>query len=193
MKALKIIAISLLLVLASSPALAAKSRVNYERNDPYQQPSIYLGLNIGKTSTDIPNNNNSATSFSLFAGYSFNRFVSTELAFPNLGNLEMGTILGNKVTMRMTAASLSIVGYIPMGQTVSLYGKAGFASTSTQVEWGSTVGNAYSQSGATIGAGVQFNISKHMNIRLAYDNYKINTGTTTYNANVPNVAFMVRF
>jgi len=189
MKITKIIIASLLLALVSAPAFAARNRMSYDNYNSNQQPNVYIGLSGGKTSTDIPNISTTATAYSVFAGYSFNRFVSTEIAYTNLGNLD----LGSPDTLKMTAASLSLVGYIPMGQTVSLFGKAGYASTSAQAEIGGVLGTVYTQSGATLGAGLQFNIKNNMNIRLAYDNYKITDGTTIYNANMPNLAVMFRF
>jgi OmpA-OmpF porin, OOP family len=193
MKATKIIIASLLLALVSTSALAARRGGSYDRYDSSMQPNTYIGLSGGQTSTDISNVSTTATAYSVFLGYSFNKFVAAELAYTKLGSLDLGSLLAG-ATLDMTASSLSLVGSLPMGQMASLYGKVGYASTASTVSTASATGTTQTQTGAVVGAGVQFNLGKNMNLRVSYDRYSISTdGTTTNVATVPSVGVMFRF
>jgi OmpA-OmpF porin, OOP family len=197
MKALKAILVTFLLVLIATPAFAARHRpVMRSYDSSMMQPSFYIGVAGGMVSTDVPTLDAAAVSTpatnanSVFIGYEFNKYVAAELGYTAFNNLEVGA----DTVVKTTAPSLSVVGMLPMGQVADLFAKVGYASTSTIVSSGGVDGNAQTLGGATYGGGVQFNLGRHMNLRLAYDVYKITTdGTTNYTNNVSSLGVMVRF
>lgn len=198
MKAIKIIIASVALALVASPAFAAKSRgtKSYEPASSMMQAKFYIGVSGGVVSTDVPTldaaliSKPATNANAVFIGYDFNKYAGAELGYTSFNNLELGA----DTVVKSTAASLSVVGKLPMGQVADLFVKAGYASTSTQVDVGAVSGTAQTLGGATYGGGVQFNLGKHMNVRLAYDVYKITPdGTNNYTNNVSSLGVMFRF
>lgn len=199
MKAIKIIIASIALALAATPAFAAKSRTMYSASsDSGMQPKWYIGVSGGVVSTDVPTLDAVAVSKpatnanSVFFGYDFNKYVGVEAGYTSFNNLELGA----NTVVKTTAPSLSVVGKLPMGQVADLFVKAGYASTTSTAYVSGVAGTAQTYGSATYGGGVQFNLGKHMNLRLAYDVFKIQdtaTNPTTYTHNVSSVGVLVRF
>jgi len=181
---MKTIIAVLLLTTAMSPAMAAKS---YDSD--MRTPKIYIGVSGGKDSTDIPAISTSSTAYSVFAGYAFNNYVAAELGYTSFGSLDLGT----PDTMKSSAANLSVVGSLPLGKAVSLFGKVGYASTVTELTVGGITLPTESTGNATYGAGIQFNFGQRVAMRLGYDNYKIMVGTVNYNSNLASLGFMFKF
>ena len=194
-----------LFLFVAAPALAARSGNYYDpydardhsnRNDRMSRGGkIYIGLSGGQHSTDIPNlsatsTNTSSTAYSVFAGYAFNDYFATELAYANLGSIDL--ITGTD-TMKSSAGSLSAVASMPLGRVASLFIKGGYASTTTEVTSSGVVLPTDSTSGGTYGAGIQFNAGRSMGIRIGYDTYRMLVGTTNHNANVASLGVMFKF
>lgn len=187
----------LMLVMVSTSTFAARGYYD----DPYDQRSntrsaagsnsqFYMGAGVGSMKTDIPSINTNAISWALLAGAAINRFLSAEIAYTNLGS----TDLGGSSYLKGTAYSLSLVGNIPVTQTISMFAKFGFANTGVYVESGGVTGTTYSSASPTIGLGVQAAITRKTDIRVAYDNYKFTTNnSTTYNADITSVSVIYKF
>lgn len=199
-----VIATALSLFIAA-PALAARSGNYYDpydardhsnRNDRMARTNkMYIGISGGQHSTDIPNlsatsTNTTSTAYSVFAGYSFNDYIATELAYTNMGSLDLITATD---TMKSTAGSLSVVASLPLGKAASLFVKGGYASTTTEVTSSGVVLPTDSTSGGTYGAGIQFNPGRSVGIRIGYDTYRMLVGTTNHNANIASLGVMFKF
>lgn len=190
MKPARILAI-LLIVIASTPAFAARSRTA-DTYDAGGASKFYLGVGLGSMKNDIPGVSNTSIPWSLFAGTSINRFLAAEVAYTNLGS----TDLGSSIYLKGAAYSLNLVGMIPVTQSVNMFAKFGFANTGVYTESGGTAGTTYTKAAPTIGLGVQFSAGKKTDIRVAYDNYKFETTTTnpvTYNADITSASVIFRF
>ena len=191
MKLAKII-VMLLLVMASTPSIAARSYSNdsYDQGSSGSSSRFYLGVGVGSMKTDIPNLNTTALSWSLYAGSAINRNLAVEVAYTNLGS----TDLGLSSYLKGTTYSLNLVGNIPVTQAISMFAKFGFANTGVYVESGGATGTTYSLAAPTIGLGVQANVSKKTDVRIAYDNYKFTpNNSTTYNADITSISVIYRF
>lgn len=190
MKFGKIIVV-LFLAMASTTSLAASGRYN----DSYDQGSssvakFYLGAGLGSMKTDIPGVSGSALSWSLLAGTAINRNLAIEVAYTNLGSTDLGASY-----LKGAAYSLSLFGNIPVTQSISMFAKFGFANTGVYVETSGASGTTYSTASPTIGLGVQVNVSKKADVRIAYDNYKFITSNVspTYNADITSVSLVYKF
>lgn len=199
-----VIATALSLCVAA-PAFAARSGSYYDaydardhsnRNDRMARGSkMYIGLSGGQHSTDIPNlsatsTNTSSTAYSVFAGYSFNEYFAAELAYANLGSIDLVT---GTNTLKSSAGSLSAVASMPLGRVASLFIKGGYASTTTEVTSSGVVQPTDTTSGGTYGAGIQFNAGRSVGIRIGYDTYRMLVGTTNHNAKVASLGVMYKF
>lgn len=186
---IEIIIVTVLLLAVSTPIFAARSY----SGDTYNQGStskFYMGLGAGSMKTDIQNLSTTAVSWSLFAGSSVNRNLAIEVAYTNLGN----TDLGGATYLKGTTYSLNLIGNIPVTQAISMFAKFGFANTGVYSETGGASGTTYSLAAPTIGMGAQATISRKMDVRIAYDNYKFTTNNSiTYNADITSLSVIYRF
>jgi len=182
---MKTIITALLLALVASPAFAAKS--SYDSRG--KTSSAYIGISGGQNKVDATGVTNTSTAYSVFGGYSFNDYVGVELAYTNFGSLDFGS----NITLDSNAGSLSVVGSLPLGKAVSLFAKAGYASTTTQFTAIGIKLASESTSGAALGAGVQFNLGQRVGIRLGYDRYKVMLGTLIYDSNLASLGVLFKF
>lgn len=86
-----------------------------------------------------------------------------------------------------------MVGSFPMGRFVSVFGKVGYASTTTEITSSSIILPTESTGAATYGAGLVFNISQRVGIRLAYDSYSVLFNTITYKSNMGSLGVIFKF
>jgi len=186
MKIEKII-IALLLVMASTTSYAAK-RYSNDDYDLRATSSFHVGVGVGSMKSDFPDAGRSVA-WSIFAGTEINRFLAAEVAYTNLGT----TDVGNSVNLKGAAYSVNVVGNIPVTKAVSMFAKFGLANTGVYSESSTTTSATYSKVAPTIGLGVRAGVGKNMDVRIAYDNYKIADDSTTYNADITSVALIFKF
>lgn len=183
------IIVALLLVMVSTTSYAAR-RYSDEDYDLRSTANFHLGVGVGSMKTDIPGVSGRSVSWSLFAGTEINRFLAAEVAYTNLGT----TDLGGSVNMKGASYSLNLVGNIPVTRSVSMFAKFGFANTGVYAETSTATGTTYSLAAPTIGLGVRAGVSKKMDVRIAYDNYKFTTdNSSTNNADITSVSLIYKF
>jgi hypothetical protein len=134
---------------------------------------IYAGGALGQGSLSIsaPLSTSSDIGYEGFVGYRFNRNISAEAFYVNLGkstaaNSNSGTTGGLGIAVR---------GYAPITRNVSLTGRFGAANLTTT--WSSPVGAGISASqskvGLMYGIGLAFDAGARTEIRLGYDRYTV--------------------
>ena len=183
---MKTIIAALIFVLVASPAFAARA---YDSDNRMRMSKGYIGVSGGQNKVVDPSITTSTTAYSIFAGYAFNNFVAAELAYTNFGSLD----LGSSSTLTGNAASLSAVGTLPLGKVFSVFGKVGYANTSTIIDVSGTALPAETVSGATYGAGFQFNMGHRASVRISYDSYNIMFSTVTYRSNLASLGLLFKF
>jgi len=164
---LKKLTTSLLLSAIAYPAFCADTGPL----PPSSDQGFYAGGTLGpsKTSSNIGATVLSKTSgFVLggLGGYQFNKNLSVEAQFTGAGNFESAPVTGKN-----DALSLVGVGFIPLGNDVSIYGKLGFAKTRTSLSSNTLPSNGADRSSATYGIGVQYNFARSIGIRLGWDRF----------------------
>ncbi len=150
-----------------------------------------LGLSGGDFDNALANqgigasssNERSDTSLGFSVGYLFNRNFALEGAYTRLGEFNYSAVASSPAADTISgkykahALSLSGIGILPLRQNWSVYGKAGVARTSTDLEASSdtgavAVGNASaSRSGLLIGAGAMYDLSRNVFARAGWDRY----------------------
>lgn len=110
-------------------ALATGATAHAER-----QPGFYLGAGVGQGTLDFDDTDftvagvdDSDTAFKVYAGYTFNEFISVEAAYFDAGQ---PTEQIDTLTLQfdLSAVNFSAVGHLPLTESFELFGKAGLAS-----------------------------------------------------------------
>lgn len=136
---------------------------------------FYAGFGVGTGKPDIsavaPNtlSSNSSTVFDGLVGYKFNKNLAVEGQYGGLGKVK--TTAGGSA--KGDAASLAVVGMMPVGDKFDLYGKLGYADAKTKISAFGAEG--VSRSAPTYGVGAQYNINPMLGLRLGWDRYGVAT------------------
>lgn len=143
----------------------------------------YIGANAGQNKMDF-SGLKASTAYSVFGGYSFNEYIAAELAYVDFGSADIdggGTVKGS-------AVSINAVGSFPLGRDFSLFAKLGYASTKVE-----SAGSASeTKDDTTYGIGAQYNATRNVGIRLAYDNYRVGK-TTTKDSGFTSIGVLYKF
>jgi opacity protein-like surface antigen len=157
-------------VFAATPAMAQTSSSGASFV-PYTS-SGYVGLNIGKPDYKLPctvgfNCDDPNTSFHIYTGGSMNQWLGAEVGYLYLGRSDR-----QGGTTRGQGLNLSLVGTVPVAQSVKLFGKIG-------ATWGRTTVSANPLSGEptgdknslgpSYGLGAQYDISNSWAAVLQWD------------------------
>ena len=157
---------------------------------------FYAGLNLGRASVSTPSGTvltkKNDTVYGVIAGYQFNQNWGVEAQYTGAGKFATTTFSGKADTL-----SVAAIGTMPVSDTVSLYGKLGFASTKSKVSGTGYTGA--SRSAATYGLGVQYNATPAVGIRFGWDRFGATITDTAvgakhnFNSDVVGVAAVVKF
>lgn len=156
----------------------------------FQAPAVFGGLGAAKTHLDDdgyfhdvfadlgagrPGVDNNAHTGHVFGGYRFNKFLAAQIDVRDLGSYEAKSAT-SKYTQDFGALTLSAVGFLPLGNYVSLYGQAGIGSVGVHEKISVPGFRASGDDGAgtgTLGAGVElrpFGLDK-LAVRLSWQSY----------------------
>lgn len=157
------------LMLASAPALA-------------QDAGWFAGLGIGhmRTGDECPttaapgaNCEDEDTTWKIFGGYQFTSYLGFELGLVDLG--ERPTTLGGlgAATAKFRVFELLIVGSMPLGKQLSVYGKAGIFQWDVDFEPapGVMAGGDSNGNDFTYALGVKYHFTRSAALRLEWQRY----------------------
>lgn len=177
----------------------------------------YAGLDIGKSHNGLSGSDidgalgnqgvsasssidNGGTAFGINGGYRMNRNFGVEAALTRLGSFDYSSTAGADTVsgkFRADAVSLAGVGFWPLANNFSVYGKAGLAVTDAKLEatsatGASSVSNAsHTGTGFLFGAGVTYDFEGGYFAKAGWDHYaKVGDASTasgsidTYNLGV---------
>lgn len=100
------------------------------------QPGFYAGAGLGQGDDLVLNQTSSA--YKIFGGYNVNPFLGMELAYVNLGS---NYVDAYNYGFTQDGVSYELVGHIPVGPSVDVFGKVGLYS------WTTSYNNVYGASG----------------------------------------------
>lgn len=159
---------------------------------------FYTGLNVGIGRPDIntPNGEDkkSAVVSGVVLGYKFNQYLGVEGQYTGIGKVTdnvSGSAKGD-------ALSLTAIGFLPMNDTLNLYGKLGVAATKTTVSSSLSPMSDANRTSVTYGLGGEYNFNKNIGMRLGWDHYNAAvdiSGGNKHNmdANVVSVGVVYNF
>jgi OOP family OmpA-OmpF porin len=162
----------------------------------------YLGLDVGQTRASlaeqrivdsvlpmgvtgtVDNVDKKATSYRVFLGYQFNRYIATELGFFNLGKYGFSSTTapaGNfNGQIKYRGIDLDLVGTLPVTDNLSLLARGGIRQAKANAVFTGSSSSPVttadrSESGANykVGAGLQYAFSPHFVMRGEVDRYKV--------------------
>jgi OmpA-OmpF porin, OOP family len=168
----------------------------------------YMGANAGQSTADIDNElivqnlldtgftttafeeEENDTGYKVFAGYQFNRYFSLEAGYFDLGKfnfaattLPAGTLNGS---LKVRGVNLDLVGYIPLGESFSLFGRVGANYALTKDNFygtgAVTVNNpnpSKRETNLKLGVGMQYMVNDSWAVRLEGERYHVNDAVSS--------------
>jgi len=122
----------------------------------------------------------SDTNFGINGGYRFNRYFAAEAGWERLGDFSYSSSAGTDTIngkYKADALSLAGLGIYPLTPNWSVYGKAGLAHTSVNLDASSATGatpvqsESHSGMGLLVGAGVTYDFDGGVFTKLGWDHY----------------------
>ena len=180
---------------AAAIALVVFSTPTVAENTSFAQ-SIYFGVGVAQTDIDINQQNikainslpaqtgfdNQGGSYSIFLGTKLDRYLSLEMAYSELGDIQM--MQNNQTTELFSVDAISVTSALsyPLSQNTDIYAKLGVAEWKIENE---TSFFKDSGTGLTYGVGLDINLynSKSRALRIdwmhqAFDEISINSSDT---------------
>lgn len=160
---------------------------------PAYAEGVFAGVDVGTGKGDTPATFNTATMSGsktiagIFAGYDFSENLAVEAKYTGAGEITATYAGGTLARVKGDAFALNVVGTLPLSEDFDLYGKLGWANTRTSISANTTTKtlNGTSRNGVTYGLGAQYNVSKSVGIRLAYDVYPASVQDVTAGSTTP--------
>lgn len=167
-------------LLASAPAFAADDAGFY----------VGAGIGDGSVTVDIDEASDfdgSDTAFKVFGGYKFMKYVGVELEYVDGGDAEdqwresfEGVTEELKVTIGFSGFNASAVGFLPIGEKFSVFGKLGFMMWDADLRArysfdGFSDSESDSESGTDFswGVGAGFDFTDNLGVRVEYQAFEI--------------------
>jgi len=158
----------------------------------------YAGLNlgVGKPNINTPNGEDKQSSAvgGIVLGYKFNPYLAVEGQYSGIGKVTdnvSGSAKGD-------AASLAVLGILPLNENFSLYGKLGVAATKTTVSSSLSPMSDATRTGVTYGLGAEYNLNQNVGLRVGWDHYNaavddVGNHEKNVNANVATIGAVYHF
>ncbi len=139
----------------------------------------YIGAGLGVSVASIKNTSTGVTNIytasngRILGGYQFTKNFAAEAEYVNLGQFS-----DPSVSVDTTTYGVAGVGILPLGsgQTFSLFGKIGLSSTTTKAKaapgYVLTGPSDQTKTGVSFGAGVNFDVSPNVRLRISLDSYE---------------------
>jgi len=140
---------------------------------------IYVGAGAGRASISdgcFGVCDTKDVTWTLFAGYQFNKHLAVETAYSDFGELTTSaTLVGVPITARYQATAVELVGIgsLPITDQISFYAKAGvYRYESDATTSGAAVGTSNDSAFEfTLGAGIQYAFTPHFGARFEWQRY----------------------
>lgn len=119
--------------------------------------------------------------YKLYGGYQFNRYVSFEGGYVNLGSDTVEFTNGRRNKLSADGGYFDLVGTYPVTTKFTVLGKVGYSILdNSSKETGASIGgidsqDSYSNSGTkghvTYGVGLKYQVTKNVDVRADYDHF----------------------
>jgi OOP family OmpA-OmpF porin len=143
-----------------------------------QESAWYLGASVGQgkatgSCSDLPTVSCDKTdsTWKLFGGYQFNRYIAAEGAYSDLGKRKTSGP-GLSVEVKATAWELVGVGAYPIGSSgFAPYGKLGVYRTKAKVSANVPTTGDDTHDDVTVGLGLRYDATKNISVRAEWQRY----------------------
>jgi opacity protein-like surface antigen len=176
--------LKLIAALAAASAALAPAAYSQEQTEV---SGFYLGSGLGQFNAGIDNVSDVGptveswesddTAYKLFAGYRLNRFLAFELDYVNLGEPSGSVVPGFNVDAAVDGFAPYVVGTLPLGRFLELYGRAGYyfydANVGVEDAVGGRVEFDEESEDFVYGAGIGANIGEKLNLRFEYERFDL--------------------
>ena len=166
-----------------------------------QDSGVYLGGSIGTaTSQDGCINavlpcGASDTSWGVQAGYQFSRMLAAEIGYRNLGRISHQSGGGMNAEVKSALGEALLVAGLPI-ERLTVYGKGGIYHARSNLRSDFLIEGHNRNSGWTVGAGLSYDITRHLAVRLEYQKYNNLGGDAVgfrTDVGVPSLGATLRF
>lgn len=190
------LALSTAAAMAQGSGTTTRSGAEQRYYMPYERNFwSYAGGSIGRSDYDIGCTagfgcDTKDTAFKAFAGGRFSQFFGVEGSYVYFGKANRG---GGDTSGQ--GINLSLVGTLPLSQSVGLNGRVGTTYGWTKVE-GSAPGLATGRDrgfGLSYGAGINFALTRTVDLRLDWDRYRLDFKTGRDDVDVASVGVAFKF
>jgi len=117
------------------------------------------------------------TAYKFFAGYRLNRFLALEVDYINLGEPSGAVVPGFNVDASVDGFAPYVVGTIPLGRYLEVYGRLGYyfydANVGVERELDNRVEFDEESEDLVYGAGIGASIGEKFNIRFEYEKFDL--------------------
>lgn len=157
--------------------------------------SAYVGGSVGRSDYDVScigpfACDGESTGFKLFTGTKFNNVLGAELSYLHLGDAE----LGGGGDSRAHGINASLIAGVPLTQSISVNGKLGTTYGWTRIGGpGATGGGERDDFGLSYGAGLNFNITRQVDVRVDWDRHRFEFTRGNDNVDLLSVGLQYRF
>jgi OOP family OmpA-OmpF porin len=157
---------------------------------PAMADNFYIFGDVGQGKFELDSSNDSKlsktdTTFSIGAGYDFNKFLGVEVAYRDLGEaVDRGSDFDGVDDydyvdkIGVTALQASVVGKLPISEVFNVYGRVGLASLDAEYSSVETYDDGIdedsgseSKTRALFGIGASFDVTSQLAVRAEYNQY----------------------
>ena len=150
----------------------------------------------GYGQTGVSSLGDSATAWKLYTGYQASRYLGFEGAYANLGQYSLNTSVsapaagtGTGTWQANNVWSLAAVGYLPLGENFSAFGKLGLAYSNVNFTYAgpaTAISAGKNSSSPLYGLGLKYDLGSNMALRGEFERYQnvgdsSTTGQTSVN------------
>jgi OOP family OmpA-OmpF porin len=166
-----------------------------------QAEGWYIGADVGRSSVGTVYPGLAMTKSKdivggVFLGYQLNRNWGGEGFYTGGGKFE-GTMAGGVGSGKSDVYGLDLIGLLPIQDTLSLYGRVGYANAKTSASSTPAGFSGSNRSAATYGIGGEYDLTQQVGVRLGWDRYGAalsNAGVTSnFNSNVWSLGILYKF
>ncbi len=126
----------------------------------------YIGFNAGSSKAkNVNTNDDTDTSYRLYGGLNFNRYVGVEIGYANLGEFSSPS---GVASWEYTSLYTAVVGKLPINSKFSLTSRLGYGRYDVD---GSGIGASRDGSDLVYGIGALYHLNSRVGIALDYMRY----------------------
>jgi len=158
---------------------------------PAAWAGAYVGASLGQSDASSAGYGDEETSWKIMGGYTFMKFVGVEGSYRNMGSTDV-SFGQSSVGLDVSSMDVFGVGILPIGKTVELFAKAGYAFIDLDASFSDpdlgTFNESTSESELAYGAGVNFKIGSKIAVRAEFETFN-----TEENVDMASVGAVFRF